>query len=411
VVAAFSISSRNQMGRLSKKFVESLRTAESPFFAWDDQLAGFGIKVLPTGRRKYVCKYRLGGGRAGRDRWYLIGTHGQITCEEARGIAVQILAAVARGEDPQSERLQARSAPTVFDLWQRYETEHLPRKKIRSGIDDRQKARDHILPIIGHLRVADLSRSDVSALHRRLASRPYQANRVLALLSKMLSLSEAWGYRPDATNPCRHVEKFTERPRQRYLSNEELGRLGCALSDLRAKQRLGAPAVSAIKLLLLTGARVSEILKAEWKWVDLERSCIWLPDSKTGPKTIFLSEASLAVLRELQIGSQPFESVFVIEGRSKDKRLSSLAKPWRIICQAARLHDVRLHDLRHTAASVGVGQGISLEIVGRLLGHTQAQTTQRYAHVDRSPALKAINSIGEAIGLALETGAAAAAAR
>jgi hypothetical protein len=166
--------------------------AKAPVYAWDDQLAGFGIKVLPSGRRKYVCKYRVGGGRGARDRWFLIGTHGQLTCDQAREIAMQILSAVARGEDPQSDRLAAREAPTLSDFWNRYSAEHLPRKKASSRIDDNQKARDYILPRLGRRKLAEITRADVHDLHRELADRPYQANRVLALLSKMLNLAEAW---------------------------------------------------------------------------------------------------------------------------------------------------------------------------------------------------------------------------
>jgi Arm DNA-binding domain len=166
---------KESMPRLTKRLVETIEVATAPVYAWDDQFAGFGVKG-----RKYVCKYRVGGGRAGRHRWDLIGTHGQLTCDQAREMAMQILSAVARGQDPQSNRLAAREAPTLSDLWNRYSTE--PRKKASSGIDDNQKARDYILPRLGRRKVAEVTRADVHDLHRELADRPYQANRVLALL-------------------------------------------------------------------------------------------------------------------------------------------------------------------------------------------------------------------------------------
>lgn len=392
------------MPRLTKRLVEAIGVSRAPVYAWDDQLAGFGIKVLPGGRRKYICKYRIGGGRAGRDRWYLIGTHGQITCDQAREMAVQILSAVARGQDLQSDRLAAREAPTVSDLWRRYSTEHLPRKSAASGVNDYQKARDHILPRLGQLKVADVTRADVQDLHRELADRPYQANRVLALLSKMLNLAEIWGYRPDGTNPCRHIEKYKEQPRQRYLSNDELARLGVALAELEATGAHGVYAAAAIKLLLLTGARVSEVLQARWAWIDWQHSSIVLPDSKTGPKPLFLSNPALVVLRDLSARPEAAASAFIIKGRLPGKPLVNLAKPWKGLCRAAELDGVRVHDLRHTAASVGAGRGLSLPIIGRLLGHSQPQTTNRYAHVDGDPALLAINTIGEAIGTAFGIG-------
>jgi integrase len=392
------------MPRLTKRFVETIEVATAPVYAWDDQLAGFGVKVLPSGRRRYVCKYRLGGGRAGRDRWYLIGTHGQLTCDQAREMAMQILSAVARGQDPQSDRMAAREAPTLLDLWHRYSTEHLPRKKASSGIDDIQKARDYILPRLGRRKVAEVTRADVHDLHRELADRPYQANRVLALLSKMLNLAEAWGYRPDGSNPCRHIEKYKERARQRYLSNDELRRLGVALDELEANSAHGVYAAAAIKLLLLTGARVNEVLQARWDWIDWDRSSIVLPDSKTGPKPLFLSNPALVVLRDLSARPEAATSAFIIKGRLAGKPLVNLAKPWKGLCRAAELDGVRIHDLRHTAASIGISHGLSLPIIGRLLGHSQPQTTNRYAHVDGDPALMAINAIGETIGTALGIG-------
>jgi integrase len=406
VVAIFKQQSllKEPMPRLTKRLVETIEVATAPVYAWDDQLAGFGVKVLPSGRRKYVCKYRLGGGRGGRDRWYLIGAHGQITCDQAREMAMQILSAVARGQDPQSDRLAAREAPTLSDLWNRYSTEHLPRKKASSGIDDNQKARDHLLPRLGRRKVAEITRADVHDLHRELAGRPYQANRVLALLSKMLNLAEAWGYRPDGSNPCRHIEKYKEQARQRYLSNDELRRLGVALDEFEAKTEHGVYAAAAIKLLLLTGARVNEVLKARWDWVDWDRSSIILPDSKTGPKPLFLSHPALVVLRDLSARPEAATSAFIIKGRLPGRPLVNLAKPWKRLCQAADLDGVRIHDLRHTAASIGVGHGLSLPIIGRLLGHSQPQTTNRYAHVDGDPALLAINTIGETIGTALGIG-------
>lgn len=209
------------------------------------------------------------------------------------------------------------------------------------------------------------------------------------------------GCRPDGTNPCRHIEKYKEHPRQRYLTNAELVRLGAALAELEAKTSHGVYAAAAIKLLLLTGARVSEVLQARWEWVNWQRSSIVLPDSKTGPKSLFLSGPALAILRDLSARPQASTSTFIIKGRLPGKPLVNLAKSWKALCAAAELDGVRIHDLRHTAASVGVGRGFSLPIIGRLLGHSQPQTTNRYAHVDGDPALQAVNAIGETIGLAL----------
>jgi integrase len=217
----------------------------------------------------------------------------------------------------------------------------------------------------------------------------------------MLNLAEAWGYRPDGSNPCRHIEKYKEQARQRYLSNDELRRLGVVLDELEATSVHGVYAAAAIKLLLLTGARVNEVLQARWDWVDWNCNSILLPDSTTGPKPLFLSNPALVVLRDLSARPEAATSEFIIKGRLAGKPLVNLAKPWKGLCRAAELDGVRIHDLRHTAASVGVGHGLSLPIIGRLLGHSQPQTTNRYAHVDGDPALLAINMIGETIGAAL----------
>ena len=384
--------------KLTKRSVGGIKPAAGPVYAWDEQLAGFGVKVLPNGKRKYLAKYRVGGGRTGRARWLQLGAHGAITCEQARELATQALAAAARGEDPQGLRERLRQGSTVRDLWNRYEVEHLPRKKASSAADDRQKARDHILPALGAFKVTDVARADIKKVHQSLAGRPYQANRVLSLLSKMFNLAEGWGMRPEQTNPCRQVEKFKEQARTRYLKAEELRRLGQALREGEERGEVDRYVAGAVQLLLLTGARVSEVLSARWDWVAWDRRVIELPDSKTGAKPLFLSEAAMAVLRNLRDDE---EHPFIIRGRFADRPLVNIAKPWRRICALAKLENVRIHDLRHTAASVGVATGTSLPIIGRLLGHSQSQTTQRYAHVDLDPALVAADKIGDAITGAL----------
>jgi integrase len=393
-----SLKNCNAMPRLTKKLVEALPSPSAATYVWDDQLSGFGVKILPTGKKKYVVKYRVGGGRTGRPRWYLVGAHGQLTCEQAREIATQVLAAVARGEDPQGQKESLRTAPTVADLWKRFEDEHLPRKKPRSAAGDRQIASAHLLPALGRLKVADVARKDAAqALHHAMAEMPYQANRSIALLSKMMNLAEVWGYRPDGSNPCRHILKYREQARQRYLSPDELIRVGKALSEELAAGEINVHMDAAIRLLLLTGARVSELLGARWEWVDWSRRVIALPDSKTGAKRLFLSDQAIELLRIRKAAAEGSDNPYVIQGRLAKKPLVNLAKPWALIRKRAGVEDVRIHDLRHTAASIGVASGLNLPVIGRLLGHTQAATTQRYAHVDIDPALAAINTIGAAI--------------
>lgn len=391
------------MSKLTKRVVDAtMADAAKPVFVWDDELHGFGLKVLPSGAKRYVVKYRAGGGgRQAPQRWLTLGAHGTLTCEEARGQARQALAAAARGEDPQSEKMAKRKAPTTADLWERYKSDQLPLKKASTARDYRQRWKDVIEPAFGRMFVNEVNRMDVDRLHKRMRAKPYQANRVLAQLSRLFNLAEAWGWREPGTNPCRHVEKFKEHARERYLSAEELIGLGKALETFAKEGRVSKEAVAAIRLLLLTGARLNEILTARRDWVDLERQVINLPDSKTGKKPVFLSEPAIEVIRQLDVEREDTKNPYLLPGRSKGKPLNNLSKPWRRICEAAGLEGVRLHDLRHTAASIAVGQGATLPLIGRLLGHRQAQTTNRYAHVDADPALAVANDIGATIGPAL----------
>jgi len=222
---------------------------------------------------------------------------------------------------------------------------------------------------------------------------------VAALLSKFFNWCERQGHRPDGSNPCRHVEKFGETKRERFLSAEELTRLGEALRAADAKRTASPWIIGAISLLALTGARLSEILTLKWEFVNLERAMIRLPDSKTGAKTLYLNAPALAVLNELpRVDGNPF----VIVGERKGARLVNLQKPWRRIRKAAGLDDVRLHDLRHSFASVGAAGGMSLPLIGALLGHSQPQTTHRYAHLAADPLRAASETIAGSISSALD---------
>ena len=391
------------MPRLTKNLIETEQPGDKPKFLWDVQQPGFGVKILPSGKKKYLVKYRAkGGGRAAQQRWYLIGTHGAITLEQARLIARQVQGAIAEGKDPQGQKEAFRSAATVLDLWDRFEKEHLSKRKESTKRHYRQIWQIHVRKALGTKKVIDVNRDDIHRLHHKMSKHPYQANRAIAVLSKMFNLAEQWGMRPDGTNPCRHVEKYRERSRERFLNGEELEHLGIALREGLSAQTETPHMVAAIQLLLLTGARVSEILGVRWEWIDWEVRIIRLPDSKTGAKSVYLSETAIKVLKMLKDLPQAAENPYVIAGRVPGKPLNDLRHPWHRVRERAGLNDVRLHDLRHTAASIGVSQGMNLPVIGRLLGHTQASTTQRYAHVAVDPALEAVNKIGAVVSAALD---------
>jgi integrase len=214
----------------------------------------------------------------------------------------------------------------------------------------------------------------------------------------MFALAEKWGERPDGSNPCRHVEKYAEHKRERMLSAEEFSRLADALS---ASTR-SPYALAAIKLLVFTGGRLSEILGLKWEWIDLERGEVRLPDSKTGAKTLHLPPPALTVLADLpRVQGNPH----VIVGHIRGARLVNLEKPWRSIRNAAQLPNVRLHDLRHSFASVAASSGMGLPIIGKMLGHTQAATTHRYAHLASDPVKAAAATVAGKIADAMQGGA------
>ena len=319
---------------------------------------------------------------------------------------------IAKGGDPGGDRQAQRDAPRMGDLFDRYLSEHArATKRATSLANDERLIANRLRPAFGRDKVAEVGRADVAAFHKRLADKPYEANRSLALLSKAFNLAELWGVRPDGSNPCRHVRKYPETKRKRFLSAAELARLGGVLGDA---QRAGfvmierdgeanrvpvhPSAVAAIKLLIFTGARKSEILGLRWEWVDFEAGRANLPDSKTGEKTVILPPPALSVLADLPRSDG---NPHVVTGAKPGAALVNLKDPWNAIRDAAGIPDVRIHDLRHSFASVGAASGQSLPIIGALLGHTQAQTTQRYAHLADDPLQAAAASIGAKIEAAM----------
>lgn len=383
------------MPRLTKTFIDSRPTPElQPSFDWDDKVSGFGIKILPNGKRKYVLKYRTRGGRSGRQRWLGLGTHGTVTVDQARALAQRALAIVADGGDPQAQRFAVAAEPTLSDVWVRYERDHIGIRKEATQRDYRAIWKNRLEPTFGNQRVREISRGDIDAFHKKWILTPYQANRILALFSKLMSLAEEWEWR-EGTNPCRHIRKFREQARQRFLSGDEIAAVRSATTELLAEKKITPHAASILELLLLTGARSGELASAKWAWVDWALQIIALPDSKSGAKTIYLSKDAVALLREQEKRSSSHE--YIYPGRYAGKHIHNLRKPWVRICVQAGLSGVRVHDLRHTAASLALGSGTSLAIVGRLLGHTQVQTTLRYAHLDTDPALRAADLIGQRV--------------
>jgi len=387
-------------GRITKRSVDALQcpAGKDREFLWDDAVSGFGVGAMQSGKKVYVCQYR----RDGRSRRANIGEHGRLTPDQARSEAKKLLGAVETGSDPIAERAAARAVRTFGDVAGEFLALHVATKrKRRTGAEYRRILRTRILPALGAKRIVEVRRADVARLHASLVGTPYEANRVLAVLSSVWT----WAARRDevgeAGNPCKGIERYPEDGRERYLTSDEFGRLGDALRAFEAGG--GCPfAIAAIRLLVLTGARLREILDAQWQHVDIERGVIFLADSKTGRKPVYLSAAAQAVLASLTRSDNPH----IIPGAKAGRPKSDLGKPWAAICKAAQLEGVRIHDLRHSYASIGAGASLGLPMIGKLLGHSQAETTHRYAHLDADPMRRAVETIGSTIDAAMNRRAA-----
>ncbi|WP_417207664.1 tyrosine-type recombinase/integrase [Antarctobacter sp.] len=287
--------------RLTKSSIVKLEARDKRYKVLDDELPGFFLVVTPNGRKSFYLRYRVGGGRGGTLREPKIGDAASMTPEQARRIAREWHAEVRLGGDPGGDRVTKRDAPDVSHLMDRYLQDHARLHKKPSSIkNDTALIENSVRPALGSKKVSEITRADIMQIHNSMQRTPYQANRALALLSKAFGLAEYWGLRPDGSNPTLHVKKFKEKPRERYLSEDEAKRLSNVLdlaerqgwlpneaeSGASKRRPISCFVVAAIKLLMFTGARHGEILTLKWDWVDLVNRQLSLPDSKTGKKTI-----------------------------------------------------------------------------------------------------------------------------
>jgi integrase len=382
--------------KLTKRLIESLAPKSIDYFIWDREVNGFAVRVLPSGNKTFQVQYRQGG----RTRRKSLGRVGTVSLDLARSHAREILGRVAVGGNPIELISQERGSPTVANLCDRFLKEHAAQRlKPRTARDYELAIMRTIKPELGTFRLKEVHRSDIVDLHYRLRKTPYQANRVLGLLSKMFTMAEIWELRPDGSNPCSHVQKYPEKSRNRYLSRPELERLGRVLAECLADGSESPFFIAAFRLLILTGCRLSEIQTLRWSYVS--ENHLELPDSKTGARRIPLPPQAKAVLGDLP---QTHGHPFVIEGKLPNQHATDLQAPWRRIRTRAGLEDVRIHDLRHTYASNAVCSGIPLQMVGRILGHSVLQTTLRYAHLADEPVRRAAAENAALLGAALDIG-------
>ena len=355
----------NRIPRISKRSVDAVKAGGTDAVYWDGELTGFGLRVRRSGRKSYVVQTRI----AGKLCWFTIGPHGPLNPDQARARALEILACAKKGIDPRDADARREAEPSMADLGRRFLEEYVPvHCKPSTREEYSRSVRLFVDPVIGELRVPEVQRKDIAALHHGLRDKPYQANRTLGVLSKMFSLAEVWGWRPDGSNPCRHVKRYKEHKRERFLSPEETERLGQVLRDVEEEM---PSAVAAFRLLLLTGCRMSEIRDLRWDYV--KDDCIELPDAKTGGRVVPLGPEARAVLSAIP---RDEDNPWVIAGRLPGSHLTDLQRPWRRIRKQAGLEDVRIHDLRHSFASRALALGESLTMIG---------TARAYPGANNSP--------------------------
>jgi integrase len=368
--------------RITKRAVDAAKPKAAEYFLWDGDLIGFGLRVLPSGAKTYVARYRLGPGRRAPVRRVTIGKHGKLAADQAREEARKHLADAVRGGDPAGERTRRRREMTVADLASRYVSEHLrPHNKPSTQIEFERLVNANIVPAFGTKRVGDLTRADVKAWHTAMHGSPYTGNRALAVLRKMFSLAvREWQLRAD--NPAQGIKPFPERRRERFATDAELAMIGRWLAEAEAAGTVHPGFARAVRLLALTGMRLGEVLTLEWSAVDLSDGVIRLADAKAGARAVPLGAPALALLAEWS-DAEP-RGRYVVPGEG-DAALSrhTFRTGWRHLRSGTGLADLRPHDLRHTTGTFAAQAGANAFLVRDLLGHKTLAMTGRY--VERAP--------------------------
>ena len=368
---------QSQKLTLSKSVVEGLSSEGEDVVFWDQKLSGFGVRVYPSGKKVYVIQTRA----FGRSNRISIGRYEDLSVHKAREISAEIIARIKKGQPPFPP--EPTPEPTVADLAERYMREYVELHcKPVTVSHYRGILRKHIVPVLGELLVRAVTHSDVLAFHTGLYRVPTVANRTIDMLGHMFRLADQWEWRPTGRNPCEGVPRYKiEQLRERFLTREELARLGSALREAPAKRLASTHAAAAIRLLVLTGCRRNEILGLRWDDLNFDTGVMRLTDTKTGTRMVPMPPAVARVFEGL---TRTPGNPWVFRGRKKGTRLVNLNDSWERVRKHAGLEDVRLHDLRHTYASRALALGYNLPMIADLLGHTMVSTTARYAHLERN---------------------------
>jgi len=375
--------------RITKTLLKMYASPSVEFEIADTEVRGFSVRFRPEGQPVYFFRYSFGGGRRKK---ISLGLANEIAPEKARETAREFRAFITQGKDPDIERKKILNNPTVEELANRYMKEHAARnKKIRSIKNDDCLWRLNILPVIGSKLTNSIDVEDILEIKGHLAKKPTTANRALALLSKVMSLAEVWKYRPQNSNPCKFVDRYPENKRDRILNAEELSKLGEALR----KHESDCPeVVNLIRILLLTGARLNEIMTAKITQLNIEKSILILPDSKTGAGTLQLSKSALDLINSITRGPSPW----LVPGPVKGHPIRYPWTSWRRICASAGIIGLRIHDLRHIFGSYSHHYGASQKAVAQLLRHKQLATTARYMQEVDGDTLEAANKTASKLG-------------
>tara|TARA_R110001606_G_C15403197_1_gene653521 strand:+ start:195 stop:1532 length:1338 start_codon:yes stop_codon:yes gene_type:complete len=402
--------------RLTKRGIEQLRTQDAELVVWDLHLPGFGVRVRKSGAKTYFIQYRSGKGRSAPQRKLVIGRYDRLTLDEARDEARKQLALVAQGHDPVAEANRMKSEISISDLSDAFFVQHVEAKrKPATQTLYRHILESYVVPRFGRRHASQLRTSDLARMHAEMSDKPILANRALAVVAAMFKFGWRNGLISSDGNPARDIERYKEKSRERFLSHEELERLGRAIAVAEnvgvdrkiyatgetqkhipksgGKTKIDAGAAAALKLLLLTGCRKQEILKLRWDQIDIRAGLARLSDSKTGAKPIYLNSVAVEVLKSIdRVGP------FVFPGNDPAKPRVDLKRPWLMVTEEADLQGLRLHDLRHTFASFGAAAGLGLPIIGKLLGHADTRMTEKYAHIAAAPLRQATEIIGNELG-------------
>ena len=381
---------RTKYRNISDRTVEALRVKNDMMF-WDRRLPGFGVRAYPSGAKAYIVQAH---GPLGTKR-VTLGRHGVIQADEARRRAAAIIARIRAGDPPEKGTGGQPGGPTVAEVAKRYLNEHVA-VRCKPSTVQRQGTiiHKHLIPAIGDLPLAAVRREDVADLHHRLADIPTQANQAIGTLSRVFNKAQLWGLVPEDANPCRHMPLYRRRKRERFLTDTEFARLGQVLEEALWVGGANQRAITAIRLLMLTGCRKREILTLRWADVDLKSRELRLRDSKVGPRVVPLSPSAVKLLAGLP--RMPGNE-WVFPGRKPGASLNNIDGAWRVIRERAGLADVRVHDLRHSFASSALALGESLPTIQKLLGHKRISSTVRYAHLARTAVHEAANRVANSL--------------